>query len=77
MQDGCTALMVHAESGNVGVVSRLLASHAFMDAQDMVGIASLASFYSNFYFSIIVFTKASSKMKYLLDEHFLMGHQLF
>lgn len=35
-QDGCTALMVHAESGNVDVVSKLLDSHAFMDSQDMV-----------------------------------------
>ena len=28
--------MVHAESGNVHVVSRLLDAHAFMDAQDKV-----------------------------------------
>ena len=33
--------MVHAESGNVGVVNKLLDSHAFMDAQDMVRIACL------------------------------------
>ena len=50
--------MVHSESGNVGVVCRLLDSHAFMDAQDMVyrnsTLAALASFYSNFYFSIII-----------------------
>ena len=30
--------MVHAESGNVGVVSKLLDCQAFMDTQDMVGV---------------------------------------
>jgi hypothetical protein len=33
--------MVHSESGNVGVVCRLLDSHAFMDAQDMRGQTAL------------------------------------
>ena len=36
LQDGCTPLMLHAESGNLDVVITLLEAHAFMDAQDKV-----------------------------------------
>ena len=35
-QDGCTALMVHGETGNVDVVLRLIEAQAFMDTQDKV-----------------------------------------
>ena len=38
LQDGCTPLMVHAELGNVVVVTCLIERNALLDAQDKVCI---------------------------------------